>query len=127
MEKQHQFTKKSRLTSLKAFQNLREDSCCLKTKFIRAYYKESLDDCCATRIGVSVSKKVGSANIRNRLKRLIRENFRLSGAREKGVDVLFVTSPFLFKFGKTDVGNLKGRELVFKRCVSEILSKLERI
>ena len=127
MEKQHQFTKRSRLTSLKAFRNLREDSCCLKTKFIRAYYKKSLDDCCETRIGISVSKKVGSAKIRNRLKRLIRENFRVSGAKAKGVDILFVTSPFLFKFVKTEVGNLKGRELVFKRCVSEILSKLERI
>ena len=57
----------------------------------------------------------------------IKENFRVSGAKTKGVDVLFVTSPFLFKFGKTEVGNLKGRELVFKKCVSEILSKLERI
>jgi ribonuclease P protein component len=127
LEKQHQFTKKNRLTSLKAFRNLREDSCCLKTKFIRAYFKAPLDDCRETKIGVSISKKVGSANIRNRLKRLIRESFRVSGAREKGVDVLFVASPFLFKFGKTEVGDLKGRERIFKRCVSEILSKLERI
>ena len=37
-----------------------------------------------TRIGISVSKKVGNAVVRNRWKRLIREGFRMQQARFPG-------------------------------------------
>ncbi|HVE11921.1 MAG TPA: ribonuclease P protein component [Elusimicrobiota bacterium] len=46
------------------------------------------------RLGLSVSRKVGGAVRRNRLKRLIREAFRLNRARLKaGVDVVFYPRP----------------------------------
>ena len=127
MAKQYQFSKNSRLLSQRAFKNLRGDALCLKTKFLRAYYKDSFDEGYETKIGISVSKKVGPAYIRNRLKRLVKENFRLSEAREKGIDVVFVVSPFLYKFVEGNKQTLASRELGFKRCLSEVLSKLERI
>ena len=43
----------------------------------------------ATRLGMSISKRVGCAPIRNRWKRLIRESFRLNQAKlPAGIDIV---------------------------------------
>lgn len=59
------------------------------TKFIVMYYKKNdLDE---NRIGISVSKKVGKAVVRNRVKRLIKEAFRLKAdSIGQGYDIVFV-------------------------------------
>ena len=41
---------------------------------------------------MSVSKKIGKANYRNYLKRIIRETFRNSSYKQAGIDALFVVS-----------------------------------
>ncbi len=43
------------------------------------------------RIGISVSKRVGKSTVRNRIKRLLREAFRLNkGKLEEGLDVVVI-------------------------------------
>ena len=41
-------------------------------------------------IGISISKKVGKAVVRNRLRRLIKENIRLSENIKNGYSILFL-------------------------------------
>lgn len=59
------------------------------TKQVVMYYIEN--DVHATRVGYSVSKKVGKSVVRNRARRLIKEAFRLNSPKlEKGYDLVFV-------------------------------------
>ena len=51
-------------------------------------YKNTLN---CNRVGISVSKKVGGSIVRNRVKRLIRECFRLNSDRLKsGFDLIYI-------------------------------------
>ncbi len=52
------------------------------------------NDCKIARLGIAVNKSIGSAVVRNRLKRLVREAFRLhQQAIPEGFDYLFMFSP----------------------------------
>jgi ribonuclease P protein component len=125
---QFYLSKKNRLSSPKAFLNLRKGAGSLKTRWVRVFFKSSFDNKGVdTRIAMSVSKKIGPANQRNRLKRLIRERFRISNIKTSGLDILFVVSPFIFKSGNTHKLDRKKREEGFVSCIQEILEKLERL
>ncbi len=58
------------------------------TKNIVMYYKKNGNN--INRIGISVSKKVGKAVVRNRVKRLIKEAFRELNINTVGYDIVFV-------------------------------------
>ncbi len=123
---QFYLSKKNRLSSPKAFLNLKKGADCLKTRWVRAFFKSSLDsESNDTRIAMSVSKKVGPANQRNRLKRLVRERFRTSNVKKSGFDILFVVSPNLFRPGRNADIDREKRERGFVDCIQEILLKLE--
>ncbi len=64
-----------------------------------AYYKPSrvLTSNSHSRIGFSITKKVGNAVIRNRYKRIMRDMFRCSPLKEKGLDILVIVSPYITK------------------------------
>jgi ribonuclease P protein component len=56
-----------------------------------------------SRYGISVSKRVGNAVIRNRIKRLLREILRIAPVRP-GWDIIFIARP---KAASTDYASLK--------------------
>ena len=96
---QKKFSKSQRLLKAEDFFYLKEGSFCLKAPNLIVYAKKSRLGSPLTRIGISVSKKVGKSCQRNRLKRIIRESFRLSDICDLGFDLLFVVNPGLLKHG----------------------------
>jgi ribonuclease P protein component len=67
-----------------------------------------------TRLGLTVSKKVGNSVKRNRVKRLIRESFRLSQEQIlPGYDIVVIAQP-------------RAYSLKYKQLQSELLSLLRR-
>ena len=84
------FEKNSRLLSAADFSNLKIDSSVFKKQSVIIYYKKN--SLGRSRLGLSVSKKVGNSPIRNRFKRILREFYRKSVIRNLEFDVLFVVS-----------------------------------
>jgi len=84
------FEKTFRLLSVRDFSELKVDSYSFKKPSLIIYYKSNPYN--QTRIGLSVPKKIGKAHDRNRLKRILRESFRVSNYKFLGFDVLIVVS-----------------------------------
>ncbi len=95
------FPKESRLLKPVDFNYLRRGARYANTPFLRLYYKISRVEDNNARLGLSVSKKVGNAVQRNRVKRILREEFRNSSVRFLNLDILVVASPRL-KAGWSD-------------------------
>ena len=57
-------------------------------KKLVVYYIKNSDE--KLKIGISISKKVGKAVVRNRLRRLIKENIRLSKNIKTGYSMIFL-------------------------------------
>jgi len=84
------FDSSFRLTSKADFNYLKIESTRISSAFFVAYIKKSRLSENKTRIGLAVSKKLGKAPQRNRIKRFSREAFRTSNFKSLGLDILIV-------------------------------------
>lgn len=88
--KKFQYPKKNRLCLREDFLYLQKDSLKFSSPTCFIYYRPSRIAVTETRVGFSISKKMGNAVTRNRLKRILRNTFRLSDRKLTGVDCLVV-------------------------------------
>lgn len=83
------FPKTARLRRSVEFKAVYDQKCKASDGVLLVFAKPSAGT--ATRIGLSVSRKLGNAVVRNRLKRLLREAFRLSrGELPPGLDLIAI-------------------------------------
>ena len=85
------FTKENRLLNKSDFNNLRDGRVVVNNKYL--LIKRKVNKCGLTRLGLSVSRKVGPAVVRNGFKRVVREYFRTSKDRLSSNDYLFIAKP----------------------------------
>ncbi|WP_372653577.1 ribonuclease P protein component [Halobacteriovorax sp.] len=116
------YDKSYRLLSTQDFSYLRKNSKRFKSKWLMAYYKPSriLVSSSHSRIGFSITKKVGNAVIRNRYKRIMRDMFRQSSLKEKGLDILVIVSPYVTKNNKT----VEDQEKCLRESFNHLLNTL---
>ena len=90
--KQFSFPKSKRLVKNKQFKDVLANKTCASDELLMVYSVKN--DCGLARLGVSIGKSCGDAVTRNRLKRLIREAFRLNQHQlPSGVDYMVMISP----------------------------------
>jgi ribonuclease P protein component len=93
----NQYKKSQRLLTSQDFDNLKKGAKRVQASCVRIYFKSNESSDGSSRLGISVSKKVGNAVKRNRLKRIFRDIFRLHDARLTGVDMLVIASGHTYK------------------------------
>jgi ribonuclease P protein component len=78
-----------RLRKNKDFKQTYKKGCSIKGEYLVIYYKKNNQ--IESKFGFSVSKKVGNAVIRNRIKRILRECCRINQVKiVKGHNIIFV-------------------------------------
>ena len=120
------FGKDLRLLNSRDFNYLRHKSQSVSTRFFKTYFKPTRMDDSRTRVGFSISKKVGKAVVRNRLRRMFREDFRLSEYRELGVDMLIIVSPRIKGLLDNDEKGYNIAREGFKELLSKVDKKLQK-
>ncbi len=88
----HRLRRHERLTKRADFETIFREGIRYSTRhFFITIYQTNLD---VRRLGMVVSRKVGGAVKRNRVKRLVREFFRLNKHRlPEGHDIVFIAKP----------------------------------
>ena len=83
-------TKEMRLRRRAEFVGAQTDGKKLHGRHVLVLARKRNDPECVGRLGITVTKKVGNAVVRNRIKRLVREWMRLHGWVPKGWDIVVV-------------------------------------
>ena len=106
------FRRSERLTKPADFDRVYTDGQKIGSASLALFFDPSPSE--TTRVGISVSKKMGNAVTRNRIKRLLREAFRLNKHKlKKGYDLLFVARRGV-------------RDMRFREVETEVLHLLRR-
>jgi ribonuclease P protein component len=74
--KRFSFSKEERITKAKDFKRVYENRKVVKNRYLALYFLSKIEK--GKRIGFSLSKKLGRAVVRNRIKRILREIYRLN-------------------------------------------------
>jgi ribonuclease P protein component len=77
-----------------------------------------------TKLGITVNKKSANSVFRSKIKRIIKENFRLSSARRLGLNINFVYKKSL---GKVDKNFLKLNRINIHSDINFCLKKLQNL
>lgn len=96
-ENLYNYSKDFRLRSKADFYYLKKGSKKFSTKNILIYFKKSKLNLDHSRIGISVTKKVGNAVVRNKFKRNIRDAYRKSDLKLLNKDFLVIVSNNILK------------------------------
>lgn len=120
------FPKTSRLTSNQQFKDVLDRGRRAGNSLLTLY--AAPNDGGHPRLGVSVGKSSGNAVVRNRLKRLLRESFRLSLDRiPSGFDYVLLISPALSRKLKQADGSAKAlRSLNMEQMRESFLALVEK-
>ena len=111
------FTYFERLHTQRDFNKVFKSGLRLKNKNIQVLAYKRNDEHIVRRLGLVTPKKVGTAVIRNRTKRRLREIFRTNKhLMEPGLDLIFISVPETASLGYSDLktivlGLLKGAKL----------------
>ena len=85
------FCKSSRLGGRKEFESVLAGRVRVSDRLLAVYAAKN--DIGKARLGISISRSLGSAVMRNRMKRLIREAFRLNQEKIAGIDYVVMPAP----------------------------------
>lgn len=107
----HSFTKEERLLKRVEFLAVTEGGKKLHTRNFIVFVRPNKLG--LSRIGITVTKKVGSSVVRNRIKRVVREFFRLNKALiETGIDIVVIAKKDAVGKGLRDISLELGRALI---------------
>ncbi len=105
-----QVTRPRRLANSHDFRRVREQGRCWSdSRLVLCVYPNSLD---TVRVGYAVSKRIGKAVRRNRIRRLMRESVRAYGdLLDPGWDIVIIARPRVSVAGYWDVSSSVGHLL----------------
>jgi ribonuclease P protein component len=86
------FPRRARLSGMRQFDDVFAERKRIRLGPITVFWR--LNSLATSRLGISISRKVGTAPVRNRIKRLLRESFRLAQHKiPTGRDLVIVVHP----------------------------------
>jgi len=120
--KSQTFTKKMRILTNSHFKAVLENNLKFSNELLILYCRKN--NCDYPRLGISVGKSCGTAVVRNRLKRLLREVFRQSQHQiPPGYDYLLMILPqWLKKFNEEIKPKQAAKKLKFEKLKNSFLA-----